>query len=351
MKELSIERRANRFVILLAVLILILELLLNICLEKYITDGWQILILLSEFAVDILLAFLYWLLVLKPAASVRRQIIDFLQGRTFEELFSPEYQLTDEFPWMLEKFRALLDSEKTLEMAVEQARYLALQNQINPHFLYNTLDAIRTDALLAGVKPVAKTTEALATYFRYTISNLDRYATLTEELNNVEDYMTIQMYRFGDRLKLDMKEIDPDCKENCLPRMTLQPIVENAIYHGLEAKRKMGTVTIQVHATEERMIIHVMDDGIGIDSVQLEKINATVGRADSGHIRSDQTRGGIALKNVNSRIKLLFGEQYGLQVFSEPGAGTDVRIDVPIMKKSELDEQQESESRDLGVTV
>ena len=349
MKKLSIERRVNRFVVLLAFLILLLEFALIICLDGIITGGRQILFLLFLFAADLFLVLLYWQLVLKPAAAVRQQIKAFLQGRAFEELFSPEYQLTDEFPWMLEKFHTLLDSEKILEMTVEQARYLALQNQINPHFLYNTLDAIRTDALLAGVKAVAKTTEALATYFRYTISNLDRYATLTEELNNVEDYMTIQMYRFGDRLKLDMTEIDPECKENCLPRITLQPIVENAIYHGLEAKRKMGTVTIQVHATEERMLIHVIDDGIGIDNVQLEKINATIGRADSGHARSQQTRGGIALKNVNSRIKLLFGEQYGLQVFSEPGTGTDVRIDVPIVKRSELDEQQENRGPEVTV--
>ena len=348
MKKKNLEYRSNLFIYFLGALVLFLELLLFSILTMFLEGGRLAVLLVCILAADAGLYVLFQHLIRRPQRAVRQQILDFLEGRIFEEIFHPAHDMTAESRWMLEKFHTLLDSEKTLELAVEQARYLALQNQINPHFLYNTLDAIRTDALIAGVPSVAKATEALATYFRYTISNLDRYATLTEELNNVEDYMTIQQYRFGDRLQLNLDAVDEACRAYCLPRMTLQPLVENAIYHGLEAKRKMGTVSICVHPTEQMMIIHVIDDGVGIAQAQVDRLNASLGRADSGHIRSEQTRGGIAVRNVNSRIKLLFGEQYGMQIFSEEGRGTDVRITLPAIGRSELEEADETSGKSAG---
>ena len=281
-----------------------------------------------------------------PYRQTRRLIDAFNKGIIFEEVFKMPYPLCPEFSWMLEKFHLLFNTEETLKLSVEQSRYLALQNQINPHFLYNTLDAIRADAMEAGIREVAKTAEALSTFFGYSISNLDKYAMLAEELENVKDYMTIQQYRFGDKLQLLIENRGDDAIFNFMvPRMTLQPLVENAIYHGLEEKAKMGTVSIIIHNTDQMLIINVIDDGVGMDNPTADKLNATMNRAESGYTGADQKKkGGIALKNVNSRIKLLFGADYGLHIFSEINVGTDVRIMLPIVKKESLDEKRVSEN-------
>lgn len=281
----------------------------------------------------------YW--VIKPYQKTEKMLNAFNKGVFFEEIFSMPYSFSREFSWMLEKFRLLIDTEEMLKLSVEQSKYLALQNQINPHFLYNTLDAIRADALEAGSREIAKTAEALSNFFGYSITNLDKYGMLMEEIENVKDYMTIQQYRFGDKLNLKIENNGNDeVFEYMIPRMTLQPLVENAIYHGLEEKSKMGTVSICIHNTDQMLIVSVMDDGVGMDAMKVDKLNSAMGRAESGYSGAVQKKGGIALKNVNSRIKLLFGESYGLQIFSTKNVGTDIRIRIPIVKKENLYEKR-----------
>ena len=278
--------------------------------------------------------------ILEPLETIRNRIKSFNKGEALQEIYRTDVIIMDEFPWVLEKFKHLINTGNVLELSIKQAQYLALQNQINPHFLYNTLDAIRTDALIAGINQVADTIEALSAYFRYTVTNIDKYGTLAEELGSIKDYMTIQQYRFGENLKLDIENIDDSLMHNLLPRMTLQPLVENAIYHGLEAKRKKGTVSISAHVTEDLLILNVSDDGCGMDIRAVDKLNAYLGRADSEYITSEKKKGGIALRNVQSRIKLLFGEEYGMQIFSEIGVGTTIRILIPIMTDRKDEEER-----------
>ena len=113
-----------------------------------------------------------------------------------------------------------------------------MQNQINPHFLYNALEAIRSDALLADCADIAETTEALATFFRYTISNVQEYVTFSDELDNAENYFTIQRCRFGDKLEMELEMENEDLLEARMPKLILQPLVENAVVHGLEGKNR-----------------------------------------------------------------------------------------------------------------
>ena len=226
-----------------------------------------------------------------------------------------------------------LHSPQMMDLNKRQAQYLALQNQINPHFLYNTLESIRGEALIAGLDGVADMTEALAKFFRYTITKVENLVSVEEELDNCETYFGIQKYRFGDRLNL---HIEYDQKEyekimNCrIPKLTLQPILENSIIHGTELKIGAGNLYIRFACTQDRLIICISDDGVGMDEETLAALNRKLGRGNDSFGSSDEKKGGIALVNVNNRIHLIFGDEYGMHIYSVPQRGTDVEITIPI---------------------
>lgn len=274
---------------------------------------------------------------IKPYKQARDVFEHFIDSGNFRELLDQGYQIFPEQNRVMQKLDSILDEKNIIELSTKHAELLALQNQINPHFLYNTLEAIRGDALCEGVDSIADTTEALSTFFRYTITNTGNLVSVEDELENVENYFKIQQYRFGD--KLDMKVNFPDdysrileCK---LPKLTLQPVVENAIFHGLEAKAEGGVITISMEMTEKKLLINIHDNGIGINEEELIKINQRL-EAVSGPLKEEKRkRGGIALPNVSRRIKLLFGEEYGIHIYSIPNLGTEVRIAVPIIANRE----------------
>ena len=226
-----------------------------------------------------------------------------------------------------------LDSPQMMDLNKRQAQYLALQNQINPHFLYNTLESIRGEALIAGLDGVADMTEALAKFFRYTITKVENLVSVEEELDNCETYFGIQKYRFGDRLNLHI-EYDPKEYEkimNCrIPKLTLQPILENSIIHGTELKIGAGNLYIRFACTQDRLIICISDDGVGMDEETLAALNRKLGRGNDSFGSPDEKKGGIALVNVNNRIHLIFGDEYGMHVYSVQQRGTDVEITIPI---------------------
>jgi two-component system sensor histidine kinase YesM len=239
-----------------------------------------------------------------------------------------------EMPITMQRISEMLDKKAAIQISKKQAEYLALQNQISPHFLYNTLEAIRGDALDVGMHHIAETTEALATFFRYTITEVENLVTLEDELENVENYFIIQKYRFGEKLnmRIDTGE-DLSVLGSQLPKLTLQPIIENAVFHGLECKRGEGTIRIDVEATKKKLLISIVDDGVGMEEEQLELINRRLNHIEMNYANDDKEEkgGGIALYNVSSRIKLLFGEEYGLQIYSNKNIGTNVRITLPLI--------------------
>jgi two-component system sensor histidine kinase YesM len=244
---------------------------------------------------------------------------------------------------VLRHFELMTERKKVLEMSIESSRYIALQQQINPHFLYNALDAIRSDMLLEGNTRIADTVEALSKYFSYSISNLDHLATISEELGNVRDYFNIQKYRFDDRLKLEViNEIGENkIRETYIPRLTIQPIVENSIVHGLENSNHTGTVIIQIQYFGTDIQIKVADDGQGMEPAELEKINMKLHGDQQNTSKEDKKviKGGIAMYNVNSRIKVLFGEKYGIRVYSVKNVGTQVIILLPNVLEDYMDER------------
>lgn len=228
--------------------------------------------------------------------------------------------------------RESMDRSNQMTSLRKQAQYLALQNQINPHFLYNTLECIRSEAITNKIDTVANMTQALATFFRYTISDLDKLVPVSAELDNISNYYTIQHYRFGNRLslKIDMEGDNVQILELFMPKLTLQPVVENAVFHGIEKKAGAGEVIIHLILTQQRLLIQVSDNGIGIEPDILNTLNERLShKLPSG---SSEEKGGIAVSNVNERIKLLFGDTYGIYIRSIPGKGTDVNITLPIVR-------------------
>ncbi|MDO4648382.1 MAG: histidine kinase [Eubacteriales bacterium] len=241
---------------------------------------------------------------------------------------------------LIEKYRELTERKDLMELALESSKYIALQRQINPHFLYNALEGIRCELMLANQMETAGMVESLSNYFSYSISALDELGTMEEEIQNVEDFFEIEKFRFGDRVNLEKKiELEKDQLQSVMiPRMTLQPLVENAIQHGLENKEDSGIVTLHVYKTENHVICKIMDNGNGMSEEQLRKINESL---DGIHFEraSRKKKHGIALKNVNSRIKMLFGSEFGMHVYSVPEIGTDVMVQLPLIAEGDYDEK------------
>ena len=212
----------------------------------------------------------------------------------------------------------------------------ALQSQINPHFLYNTLDAIRGQAIQENNREVAMMIQTLSAFFRYSISRKGDAVTLRDELDNVQNYMKIQQYRFEDRFRLEMEIEDPEVYDYYVPRLILQPIVENAIQHGLENMRSGGLITIDVEETDD-LLIMISDNGKGMTLQELDELNGRIltEKVVKKEPVSAEKHKGIALVNVQKRIELFFGVPYGLHVYSSVGQGTDVEITLPIIRQEE----------------
>jgi len=287
----------------------------------------------------VLLAGLFLIVVLAyrglflPYANVKNVLHRYNTGKTTEELFHLQQALTPEFPTMLIKISEALDRRNQLQTAMKQAEFLALQNQINPHFLYNTLEAIRGDALRGGLMNIVDVAEALAIYFRYTISRVNKLVTLADELRNAQSYFAVQKYRYGERVNMETRYAPEDehLLQVLMPKLTLQPIIENAVTHGLEPKVSAGHIVIRFECTKSRLIVEISDDGVGVSPKALQALNERLKNTTPESISEQPDRdGGIALSNVNNRLRLLFGERYGLSLDSTQGLGTDVTITLPL---------------------
>lgn len=283
----------------------------------------------------VLLCIAWWLLVFRPYFKMENEGKLFLDGYTSEAELSPsDYCLSPSVERMIQRIVELVSPSRMFDQNKSRAQYLALQNQINPHFLYNTLDSIRSEAILAQLDNVADMTEALASFFRYTISKVENLVSVEEELQNCKTYFRIQQYRFEDRLQMEIQCPSEEWEEirHCrLPKLTLQPILENAIIHGTELKLGTGKLGIRFERTEKRLLIHVYDNGVGMDEEALSRLNGRLGKNALAVQREEQRKGGLALVNVDHRIRLLFGDEYGLHIFSVLGYGTDVEVSIPVI--------------------
>lgn len=275
--------------------------------------------------------------------------------RDFNVKFNYNYrdevgQLGKSFNFMVEEIRELIhklndyiarlqeekEKVKKEQILKRRAELKALQAQINPHFLYNTLDSIHWMADKMNASDISRMTMALGTLFRTGLNKGHEMIGIKDEIENVRSYLVIQKMRYGDQFDY---VIDVDARlENLMTvKLILQPIIENAIYHGIKEKEATGRIVIDGRKTENGTDIEfiIKDDGLGINPIKLDFINQRLeqGKADD---RIMAEREGYGIYNVNERIKLYFGLKYGLKFYSEMGKGTEVRILIPAVRKEEI---------------
>jgi two-component system, sensor histidine kinase YesM len=208
----------------------------------------------------------------------------------------------------------------------------ALQSQVNPHFLFNTLNMVAKTALIEGAEQTRELMETVADLLRYSLRDLDRPVTLGAELDQVERYMTIQGHRFGERTRFIMNVADEAALAAPLPCLTLQPLVENALIHGIGNREEGGTVTLTVRREGGRIIVNISDDGEGIRPERLALLNRgttvpgagePVPAAAGGHTT------GLGIQNVRRRLELYYHSDASLTIASTQGVGTTVTISLP----------------------
>jgi two-component system sensor histidine kinase YesM len=226
----------------------------------------------------------------------------------------------------------LINKISRIKLSQKEAELNSLQNQINPHFLYNTLESIRGAALYHGIHEIASMAKSLSLLFRYSISERV-LVSVKEELQHLENYISIQNFRFENKFELQYS-IPPELMDYKILKLTLQPLIENSIKHGLEMKLGKGTIKIEILSLDSNIKIIISDDGLGMPSKKLEELNRSIANDRSRYTGGSEHSGtGIGVMNVNSRIKLYFGEQYGLR-FRESTVGTTVEITLPAVMDS-----------------
>ena len=248
---------------------------------------------------------------------------------------------------MLREIKSIISSldsmaikQKNAEILMKNAEINNLQDQINPHFLYNTLEVIRGEALLNGDRKIADMTASLANYFRYNISRRETFVFLKDELKNSMNYFNIQKNRFGDKISCQIvyHDVEESQVENCdIPKLLLQPVIENAIYHGLELKMGEGNIKIHITAADSSLKINVADDGLGMSQEKVDELNRDY--EDGEEEESSETGGrrhnGVAIRNIKKRLKLYWGDAAYMVIVSDLGVGTQVHISMPLLYQIE----------------
>jgi two-component system sensor histidine kinase YesM len=214
------------------------------------------------------------------------------------------------------------------ELEKKKSELAYLKSQINPHFLYNTLEVMKGSAIDEGAVKTMGMAKALAQIFRYSVKGAD-IVSLREEVEIIKYYLQIQQVRFNDRFQINYEFSDEALKCN-IPKMILQPIVENAVFHGLETKRGEGRLWFEGRIDEATdLCIKIKDDGIGMNNETVNRIQMKLMEKQDANRSTDDKNTSIGIINVNNRIKLTYGDRYGIKIMSALGQGTDVVIRIP----------------------
>ena len=233
--------------------------------------------------------------------------------------------LSNSMNTMIDKINELLEQVTTEQIRLRKAEFELLQAQINPHFLYNTLDAIIWLAEAGEQKRVVGMVRNLSDFFRTSLNQGKDINSIKEEMLHVKSYLEIQHVRYQDILSYDI-EVPESLYIYSIPKITIQPLVENALYHGIKNKRGMGHISIRGQAGEKDFTITVTDDGIGIDETRLRQVQSGI----QNKVLTGKDFYG--LYNVCERIRLNFGEEYGIFIESVYGEGTSVRVILPYVE-------------------
>ncbi|MFC4321468.1 sensor histidine kinase [Litchfieldia salsa] len=242
--------------------------------------------------------------------------------------------LTETFNEMRKNIRDLvieIKEQSELDTLLKELELKSLQNQINPHFLFNTLNIIAKLAYLEDANQTSKLIESVSFLLRYNLADLEKPTTLRDEIKLVEEYFTIQQTRFSDRIVFEM-DIDDQCVYQLIPRMTLQPIIENAFIHGLEDYEEGARLLLTIYQKQGRTIIDIIDNGVGMDEQTRQKLlNSLNNEEETGKdVHKSGHSTGIGIKNVIKRLEIYFKHKEMVEIESELGKGTLFRIKLPM---------------------
>ena len=230
--------------------------------------------------------------------------------------------LIDTYNYMTRKMDELMKKQAKAAEDLRIAEFNSLQSQINPHFLYNTMDMINWMALQGQTEEISHAVQSLSRFYKLTLSRKKGISTIARELEHVTIYVQLQNMRYHDSIEL-ITDIPDELSEYQIPKLTLQPVVENSILHGiLEKESKSGTIVITGWMENEDVVLLVSDDGVGISPEILSTILSGKGNSQSGGTN-------IAVYNTHRRLQILYGKDYGLTYSSNPGKGTEVEIRFP----------------------
>lgn len=322
-----------------------------------LSNGWQVVGIISENNVardamtllaGLLILVLIITIILAITISIRRakqiseplhtliENMDAIHGRADNSaLLIPSS--TDEivalyrsFNIMIEKSNQYIEQIKHEQAELRHANFKALQAQINPHFLYNTMDTIAWNIRLDEKEKAINCIMALTKFFRASLRKGNDIINVTQEMEQVSLYLQIQMFRYDDVLDYHIS-FDNALAHCILPKLILQPIVENAIYHGIKNKGDYGHIEIYTEVFDGYYHIIVTDDGLGMNPQRLEEINNLL---ENNMPLPSETSSGYGISNVNERIKIYFGDAYGITYESELNKFTKVTVKLPIMNNS-----------------
>ncbi len=234
--------------------------------------------------------------------------------------------ISEEFNDMLDDINRLVKENYLVRLREQETEINSLQAQINPHFLYNTLDTIGWQATLAGYEHIAKMISSLGSILRYGISRPNEVVNVEDEFTQIENYLHIQKCRYADRFTAELS-MDPETRNKKIHKLMIQPLVENAITHGLESRESGGILKVSSCLQDDLLIVRVYDNGCGIDSASINKI--MTGEYENSKKKSSN----IGIFNVKKRMELYYGEKHGLEIISEVGVFTEVILRFPLISK------------------
>lgn len=289
-------------------------------------------ILLTSICLTIILSMLIANQVAKPIVSLSKKM-EHVEEHNFSVKI--DTKRTDEigtlqrkYKEMIDRIRDLIEKDYKREMENREAKFLALQSQINPHFLYNTLQVISGMALKKGAKEIYEMTQRLGGMFRYITNKRGDLVYIWEEVKHLQNYLYIQKVRFGENIAIDVF-VDEQVNDAMIPLLSLQPIIENSFKHGFESQIEKGVLNIDIQIVFDEIEIVIEDNGMGMSIEELEMVREKLSTDYYSHNPS------IGLKNVDTRIKLYFGNEYGIEITSKENEYTKVIIRLPYQKGSE----------------
>lgn len=280
---------------------------------------WILLLLISSYIMSRYITYPVRMLVAKMDRVRDIEVLPSISVQREDEIG----RLAKSYNAMMERIHGLLIETKEMEQRKKQYELKMLQSQIAPHFLYNTLACISSLAKQQKTDAVRETIRSLVGLLSFSFDKSSEFVSLEEELEGLRMYAHIQTVRYGDKFTLQM-QIAPETLSCSILKLTLQPLMENAIFHGLAPRKVQGMIRIRTELRRGRLIIYLRDNGVGMDSDQLENVFSERKKAPSKHRFT-----GIGIMNVQERIQLHFGGQFGLRIASLPDVGTLIRIEIP----------------------